>query len=275
MNPIISIIVPCYNQAQYLSEALESVLAQTIENWECVIVNDGSTDNTLEIASEWAEKDSRFIILNKENGGLADARNAGIKASHGKYILPLDADDKIASTYLEKAVGYFENNPTIKVVCCVAKFFGEIDTVIKQIDYSFEGMLFENPFVCSSIYKRSDYNDTIGYNTNMIYGYEDWDFWLSLLREGDNVYRIPEPLFYYRKHAGSMISSSNANKEKCLRQMILNHIDLYDSYLHELISMRGENKRLRDELNVIEHSVTFNLLWKLSFPVRFLKQLLK
>ena len=99
---LISVIVPCYNQAQYLDECLQSVLDQTYTDWECIIVNDGSPDHTEEIAKKWVEKDARFRYLFKENGGLSSARNAGIEIAKGEWILPLDADDKIGNQYLEQ-----------------------------------------------------------------------------------------------------------------------------------------------------------------------------
>ena len=99
-NHLISIIVPCYNQAHFLNEVLQSVLDQSYSNWECIIVNDGSPDNTEEIALVWCTKDKRFRYVKKENGGLSSARNAGITISQGEYILPLDADDKIYPSYL-------------------------------------------------------------------------------------------------------------------------------------------------------------------------------
>ena len=86
MSFLVSIIVPCYNQAQYLPETLQSVLDQTYTNWECIIVNDGSPDATEAVAQEWCEKDHRFIYLKKENGGLSSARNAGLKIAKGDYI---------------------------------------------------------------------------------------------------------------------------------------------------------------------------------------------
>lgn len=108
--PKISVVVPCYNQAQYLDECLQSVLNQTYQDWECIIVNDGSPDNTEDVAKSWAEKDTRFIYLSKENGGLSSARNAGIEIAKGEWILPLDADDKIGERYLELAEKEFEND---------------------------------------------------------------------------------------------------------------------------------------------------------------------
>ena len=119
--PLISVIVPCYNQAQYLDECLQSVLDQTYTDWECIIVNDGSPDHTEEIAKKWVEKDTRFIYLSKENGGLSSARNAGIEIAKGEWILPLDADDKIGNLYLELGEKEFDKDYTI--VYCDAAFF--------------------------------------------------------------------------------------------------------------------------------------------------------
>ena len=100
MNVLVSIIVPCYNQAHFLNESLDSVINQSYPNWECIIVNDGSPDNTEEIAKKWCKNDKRFQYLEKENGGLSSARNAGIKISKGEFILPLDADDILHELFL-------------------------------------------------------------------------------------------------------------------------------------------------------------------------------
>ena len=110
-EPLVSIITPCYNQAQYLSEALDSVLRQTFANWECIIVNDCSSDNTEEVAMSYCNKDARFRYCPLDhNQGLCTARNNGIGMSSGKYILPLDADDIIADCYLEEAVKNIVSN---------------------------------------------------------------------------------------------------------------------------------------------------------------------
>ena len=100
-TPLISVVIPAYNAEQFLDETLESVLSQTYENWECIIVNDGSTDNTESIAQKWCEKDSRFRLTIKENGGLSSARNWGIKESKAEYIAFLDHDDVLTPDSLE------------------------------------------------------------------------------------------------------------------------------------------------------------------------------
>ena len=100
-TPLISVVIPAYNAEQFLDETLESVLSQTYENWECIIVNDGSTDNTESIAKKWCEKDARFCYFYKENSGVSDTRNLGIKEARGEYIAFLDADDLYMPNFLE------------------------------------------------------------------------------------------------------------------------------------------------------------------------------
>ena len=117
MNQLISVIVPCYNQAQYLDECLQSVLDQTYQDWECIIVNDGSPDNTEEVAKNWVEKDSRFKYFYKENRGLSSARNLGIEKSIGKYLFFLDSDDWLASpNTFNTFINYLQVDSTIEVI---------------------------------------------------------------------------------------------------------------------------------------------------------------
>ncbi|MBR3698946.1 MAG: glycosyltransferase family 2 protein [Bacteroidales bacterium] len=233
-DPLVSIIVPCYNQSEYLPEALDSVLAQTYQRWECVIVNDGSPDNTEEIAKRYLDKDDRFVYVSRENGGLASARNAGIAKSRGSFILPLDADDRIAPTYIEKAVNRFSKVPETKVVYCKVAKFGIENELLELPPYEYESLLWRNCIVCSAMFKRVDYDKTNGYNENMVYGNEDWDFWLSLLRKDDVVFRIDEELFYYRIKETSMVKELLAkHKEASLVQLYKNHQAIYEPYMHD------------------------------------------
>lgn len=103
-QPVVSIIIPCYNQAIYLEKAIGSLQAQTLEAWECIIVDDGSTDNSLEIAARMALHDARIRVMQKLNGGSASARNMGLDHAQGEYIQFLDADDSIDEYKLERQV---------------------------------------------------------------------------------------------------------------------------------------------------------------------------
>lgn len=98
--PMVSIIVPCYNAENYILDTLHSIQSSVYPSWECIIINDGSTDNSLNVIKEAIDGNSRFTILSQENSGPSVARNRGIRASHGTYILPLDADDLISKEYI-------------------------------------------------------------------------------------------------------------------------------------------------------------------------------
>lgn len=271
MTPMISIIVPCYNQAKYMREAVDSVLASTLSDWECIIVNDGSKDATIDIAREYETKDPRFIVVDIPNGGLANARNVGIRHSHGKYILPLDSDDKIGEKYLELAVAHIEKHPETKVVCCECEYFGNVNGAFTLPTYSYDQLLWQNLFVATSVYRRSDYDRTSGYNTNMKHGHEDWDFWLSLLSPNDKVYRIPDVQFYYRKHGVSMIDGTIKRLSETNRQLVLNHLDVYSPYFGDMIAWHNELQHYKGSYLALVKSPTYKLGNLILYPLKWIR----
>ena len=262
-NQKVSIIVPCYKQADYLPETLNSVMSQTYSNWECVIVNDGSPDNTEAIAKDYLKKDKRFKYVSQENRGLSSARNTGVTHSDGEFVLPLDADDLIAPTYLEKAVGRFNSYPITKIVYCKGELFGKVNAYWDLPPYEYEKFIWENCIFCSALYRRSDYNKTNGYNENMVHGNEDWDFWLSLLNREDVVYRIDEVLFYYRVKEVSMIMElAKHYYQDNLIQLCKNHLELYEPYKDRLVlyyHLSLEKQTCYEELERIRHSRAYRL----------------
>jgi glycosyltransferase involved in cell wall biosynthesis len=229
---LVSIIVPCYNLARYLPDCINSVIQQTYKYFECIIVNDGSTDNTIDVAMRYVQLDSRIKLINIKNGGLSNARNVGIRSSSGEYLLPLDADDIIDEKYLELAVNVLDNNPNTEIVYCKAKYFGKRHGEFKLHPYSLEYILGNNCIFCSAFYRRVTYDKTSGYNSSMKYGFEDWDFWLSILELGGEVYKIDEVLFFYRQRHLSM-RTRNVEKDRLryTRKLIYeNHKDLYSKH---------------------------------------------
>ncbi|HYD20693.1 MAG TPA: glycosyltransferase family 2 protein, partial [Flavipsychrobacter sp.] len=116
MQVKVSVIVPCYNYAKYLPFALDSVLAQDMANWECVVVDDGSGDETGRVAREYVHKDARFKYVYQQNRGLSAARNTGVENSLGEYLQFLDADDLIDSAKLSKQAAYLDANGGVDVV---------------------------------------------------------------------------------------------------------------------------------------------------------------
>ncbi|WP_034721888.1 glycosyltransferase family 2 protein [Chryseobacterium sp. UNC8MFCol] len=251
MMPTISIIVPCYNQAIYLDECLQSVLDQTYGNWECIIVDDGSPDNTKEVTEKWIEKDNRFIYLHKENGGLSSARNAGIEAAKGAWILPLDADDKISNRYLELAAKEFDKQYTI--IYCKAKKFGSVNEFWELPDFSHLALAQTNIIFCTAFFKKQSWEEVGGYDTHMLYGLEDWEFWISLLENGGNVYRIDDVCFYYRIKENSMITElSQSRKTMMLFHIEKKHLDFFHQYLgslHQLHYQLEQSQKKADYYN--------------------------
>ena len=199
MNKV-SVIVPCYKLAQYLPEALDSVLAQSFRDWECIVVNDGSPDNTAEIIDEYCRKDSRFKALNLKNGGVIKARNEGVKLSHGDYLLFLDADDILMPDYLEKAASRMDADANVLIVTGPAEFFGEAKKSYKMVipPFSRETMLGRNCIHISSLVRRSDFDRVGGFSPDMAAGLEDWDFWLGILEKDGEVVVLDTPAIRYR-----------------------------------------------------------------------------
>lgn len=275
MNRKVSVIVPCYKQGEFLAETLESVQSQTYPNWECIIVNDGSPDNTADIADYYCKKDSRFKYLYQDNAGVSAARNAGIANTDGYYILPLDADDLIAKDYLKLAIEYFEANPLCKVVYCQAKYFGAINYEWNLCEYNYDTLLWRNCIFCSAVYKRQDYLLTPGYNTNMIHGWEDWDFWLYLLKKNDIVHRINSTLFFYRIKAHSRNIEAKINSEELYKQIFNNHKNLYCELENREFEYYAKSKYLEQDINEILQSKTYKFGSLLIFPLRKIKQFFK
>ena len=248
--PLISVVVPCYNQAQYLDECLQSVLDQTYTDWECIIVNDGSPDNTEDVAKKWVEKDARFRYLFKENGGLSSARNAGIEIAKGEWILPLDADDKIGNQYLELAEKEFEKDYT--VIYCEAELFGNEIGKWHLPEFSLENLAKKNCIFCSAFYKKEDWKKVNGYDINMIYGLEDYEFWISLLKNKNTVKKLPQTLFYYRVKENSMLTNLKSERiNKMFNYISKKHTDFFLEYLgsfNELFLLQENTLKKYDKL---------------------------
>ena len=232
-KPLVSIVIPCYNQGHYLQEAVDSVLASTYENIEIIVVNDGSDLNIEGLSAQFPKTQ----IINQEKQGVCVARNNAIENASGKYILPLDADDKIHPTYIEKAVNMLENNPKIGIVYCEAEFFGAKTGKWQLAEYKFPDCLYGNGIFVSVMYRKSDWEIGGGYKKEMTLGFEDWEFWLTLIENGVEVYKIPEILFFYRQHDNSRSAElvKNVNSVIMLKQIMKLHPNLYIDNLEKIL----------------------------------------
>ncbi|TXB63802.1 glycosyltransferase family 2 protein [Phaeodactylibacter luteus] len=283
--PKVSVIIPCYNQAQYLLEAVQSVLNQTYQIFEIIIINDGSTDNTKEVADRIKELDDRIKVIHQANLGLSAARNSGITASTGQYILPLDADDKIDAKYLELGINCLSEKNTVDVFYGEGIFFGDKTGEWDLPDFEMPLMLTRNLVYCSAIFRRTIFDKTKGYNQNMKYGWEDWDLWLSMLEQGARFYKSNEPLFYYRVKEKSMvkdIANENLKRQYLEQQLIVNHLDLYKQYfpepltiLRELDTLRMEKAAFEKYKKEIYNSLSYRVGDFILKPFKLIRQLFK
>jgi glycosyltransferase involved in cell wall biosynthesis len=202
MKPLVSVIVPIYNAAPYLQETLDSILASTYRPIEVVMVDDGSKDNSLSIAKSYCEQYAECKVIEQANRGVSAARNSAIRATKGTYILPVDADDKIADTFIQKAVDIIEENNNVRAVGCRCWMFGAVDKEWELPRFSHALLARKNMIPATALYRKLDWQRCGGYCEQEIYR-EDWDFWLSMMELGGTFYKIDEVLFFYRISTGS------------------------------------------------------------------------
>ena len=269
----VSVIMPCYNDGKYVKEAVESVLLQTYSNIELIIIDDGSEDTrTLDTIKQI--NGENIIKLRTKHIGPAGARNAGIAVATGKYILPLDADDCIERTYVEKAVKMIESKEEIGVVYCYAELFGEEKGKWNIPAYSIEAMLLDNVVFVTALFYKSDWEKVGGFDVSMKYGMEDYDFWLSVLELNREIVQIPEILFRYRikKSSRSTRFHSNCETEKyTYRKIYYKHIELFNRYKEEypiilrnaLIENSYRMRKLEERVKIFQKIPFYKLLKKI------------
>lgn len=208
MNPILSIIIPCYNSESTLESTFESVINQDFQDWEAIIINDGSTDTTEEIALRWINKDERFKYFSKQNEGLGKTRNYGIARAKGVYILPLDSDNQLMKDFTLDAIAVFERDNDVGVVYGDAEYFGDKKGLWKVDEYDLTKMLVHNYIDACAIYKKVLWEQVGGYDENMPFqGHEDWDFWISFGILNVIFYHLNNVTFKYYVSKNSMIKS--------------------------------------------------------------------
>jgi len=231
IKPKVSVIIPCFNDEKYLFKTINSLLSQSFTDWECILINDGSTDGTEGIIQQAKKLDNRLKYIYQKNAGVCVARNNAIKASIGEYILCLDANDLISKNFLDETVKVLDSDPALAVATSKIQFFGKSNSILKVVSYDIDILLAENQLVITSLFRRSDFDRIGGFNTNMKEGYEDWDFWISLLKDGGLVKCADQATFYYRLLNQSRNSLTTLERERRLRyQMWENHKELYSRY---------------------------------------------
>ncbi len=240
---IVSIVIPCYNHGEYLQEALDSINIDNI-NYpvEIIIVDDGSSDHgTLEKLESL--KQLNYTIIHQENGGPGKARNTGINIAVGKFILPLDADNKIKPDYINKAVPILERNQA-DIVYAVPEFFGDTSNKKRQFKvrpFDDLGLVTGNCADACAIFRKEVWIKNGGYDEAMPYfGFEDWEFWINASKNNFTFHFIKEKLFFYRIDNNSMISQFNNAERNVLmhRYLAKKHADFFLEKLVKITYIR-------------------------------------
>lgn len=221
-KPLVSVVITCFNYAQYLKTAIDSVLKQTYPVVEIIVVNDGSTDNTEVVMSEYLEN-TKIIYIKQENKGQASAKNAGIKRSSGEFVAFLDADDVWCNEKLQKQMMCFENQKT-GVVYCRANYLDEHDNVFEYDMTSYylqprrgevsSWLLYDNFVQFSSSVVRRECFDRFGYFDESLKMGIDWDLWLRISTAYQFDY-VEDRLFYYRMGHSGQMSKNAAERQRC------------------------------------------------------------
>jgi len=210
--PSITIIIPCFNQSNFLVQCLKSISEQTFNDWECIIVDDGSTDETREIVNQFENKDKRFTYIYQDNQGVSSARNYGYKASKGKYIQFLDGDDFLALNKLKLQYEFMQNNPDVGVCYTNHEHYYEKTNSTKQYKFKIldgcplSELLYEwdrgvslpihSALIRKSIWLPGELPYPLDYNSR----YEDWIFWIKIASKGIIFKFLNENMAFYRIH---------------------------------------------------------------------------
>jgi glycosyltransferase involved in cell wall biosynthesis len=265
MIPLVSIIIPCYNQGQYLQETLQSILDQTYSNWECLIINDGSIDNTDEIAQKWLQKDSRFSYYYQENRGVSSARNLGLRFLKGEFVQFLDSDDVLAIDKIEIAINELAKKSVKEYGIVISNFelFRENQKDVLPPYCNFEeryfdyesilfiwNELFTIPMHCGffdvKFFEDFKFNESLN-------AYEDWVMWVLFFKNNKTeCIFIDKPLALYRINPNSVTMTKN---------MLPDYIKAY-VYLKQFLSVEEYN---RLSLILIERFSKSTNLFKCKF----------
>lgn len=245
--PMISVIMPVYNSEKYLKESIESILNQTYKNLEFIIIDDGSTDNSLKIIQEYKLVDNRIKVITRENKGLIFSLNEGIALANGQYIARMDSDDISLSRRLEKQIRFLDERKDIDIVATHISAFGDASLEIKeQIERRYnlfinesnmEIKIFDDIPIChpSVMMRKSVLEQLQGYS-NKYPCAEDYDLWMRALKQDFKLTTISEKLTKYRLH-----DNSKSFKDNKYNQTLIEYINIRLDYLEKYIKKEQIN----------------------------------
>jgi glycosyltransferase involved in cell wall biosynthesis len=273
---LVSIIIPCFNDAQYIEQAIDSALNQTYTNKEVIVVDDGSNVETKAVLKKLEPKITKLIT--QENKGQSTARNVGINAANGNYILVLDSDDFFEPTFCEKAIEVFLEKRSVKLVTCEANLIytdASIE-IYKPNGGTISNFMYTNDALGTSLFLKEDWKSIGGYDETMRKGFEDWEFFIRLLKNGGTCFVIPEVLYNYRKRNDSTTNKANRIKYDLLNYIYTKHKEIYiadfDKFVSKLLEL--SNLQEKNKFKILK-TIDYQLGQTILKPIRFIKSLFK
>jgi glycosyltransferase involved in cell wall biosynthesis len=279
-HPLVSVIIPTFNRAELIKDTLRSVEAQSYTNWECLVVDDGSTDNTFEVIQEFVNKDGRFKYLtNKRTKGAQGARNTGLFESKGEFIQFLDSDDMIHPEKFLLQLEEFARNSKLDMIYCYEEHFNTIpgdQNVLRNVSLNrkddIDNFLFDNSFfsIIPPLWKK---DSLLRFNLNWdekLNCYQDWEFTVKALIRGVEYTHLKIVLNYIREHQG--IRSADVNELKYERSRIMAAQNIYRELEINQLNNKKRKKHLGYFVNIF---ITHSLVSKDTNNIRDLDFILK
>ena len=264
MTPRVSVVMPVFNAGRWLPQALASVDAQTFRDFELVVVDDGSTEERTRALLDAAARRPGVTVHRTENRGPSHARNLAIERARGAYILPLDADDWLAPTFLARTVGVLDAEPDVGVAFTWVGLVGGHHGVWRTGEFSVQDLLVRCTVHVTSLFRREIWSAVGGYDPRFVESSEDWDFWLGAAARGVTGRCIPEVLAYYRRSETSRErhARSPGIGSRLMRTLVTKHRALYEANLVDAFAgMYEEREKVSLMLErFYDHPVTRMLL---------------
>ncbi|MFD2727407.1 glycosyltransferase family 2 protein [Hyunsoonleella rubra] len=274
----VTVVIPCFNDGEYIMEAVNSVLNQTLKPEKIIIVDDGSDTHTKHILG--GINDDSVEVVYQDNSGVCKARNVAIDLAKTDYILTLDADDYFEPTFIEKAVAILSQDSHVGIVGCFYRRLvsGKIQNeVVKPLGGGVSNFLVKNNGLGCSLFRKKCWEEVSGYDENMRKGYEDWDFWISILKNGWQMHIKEEPLFLYRKSKSSRDENAFLNHDVELRDYLFKKhrqvfMDNFEAFASQIIY---SNSKLKQTQLKIKNSIDYRLGNLILRPFRLVKHIFK
>jgi len=269
---LVSVVIACYNYGRYLGEAIESALNQTYQPVEVIVVDDGSTDDSIAVAQRYPVQ-----LLTQPNSGVCVTGNRGIQASHGEFVLRLDADDRLAPTYVEETLGALREHPECDFAYTSVEYFGSQTGTYPVEDFDSNTLAERNYVHASALMRRAAFDRAGGYDLDMRRSrYEDWDLWLRFVDHGLQGVLVPKPLLQYRRHESASRATLNLRSLRGITREMRLAAQLQDNHprLYTASRLARRFSRLPGRLMRHDVSARFALLYVSFAGVMFARSLL-